>query len=115
MLKKLIRLNGSDLLLCGGVVGGTFLLLHIVTAIAVYFSGEGSSLLLSGILLPFVAGAALACTAAGAAASLTGAGLLPSLGLKVATAALCYTAWVRWWDGPLLDECLTYLLKKKTT
>ena len=66
-------------------------------------------------LLPFVAGAALACTAAGAAASLTGAGLLPSLGLKVATAALCYTAWVRWWDGPLLDECLTYLLKKKTT
>lgn len=56
MLKKLIRLNGSDLLLCGGVVGGTFLLLHIVTAIAVYFSGEGSSLLLSGILLPIVAG-----------------------------------------------------------
>ena len=66
-------------------------------------------------LLPFVAGAALACTAAGAAASLTGAGLLPSLGLKVAPAALCYTAWVRWWGGPLLDECLTYLLKKKTT
>ena len=56
MLKKLIRLNGSDLLLCGGVVGGAFLLLHIITAIAVRFSGEGSSLLLSGILLPIAAG-----------------------------------------------------------
>lgn len=56
MLKKLIRLNADDLLLCGGVVGGVFLLLHIITAIAVRFSGEMSSLLLSGILLPITAG-----------------------------------------------------------
>ena len=56
MLKKLIRLNADDLLLCGGVVGGVFLLLHIITAIAVRFSGEMSSLLLSGIVLPISAG-----------------------------------------------------------
>ena len=56
MLKKLIRLNADDLLLCGGVIGGAFLLLHIITAVAVRLSGEGSSLLLSGILLPITAG-----------------------------------------------------------
>lgn len=56
MLKKLIRLNADDLLLCGGVIGGVFLLLHIITAVAVRLSGEGSSLLLSGILLPITAG-----------------------------------------------------------
>ena len=56
MLKKLIRLNADDLLLCGGIIGGVFLLLHIITAIAVRFSGEMSSLLLSGILLPITAG-----------------------------------------------------------
>jgi len=56
MLKKLIRFNADDLLLCGGVLGGVFLLLHIITAIAVRLSGEGSSLLLSGVLLPITAG-----------------------------------------------------------
>lgn len=55
-LKKLIRINLDDLALCGGVVGGVFLLIHIITALAVRFSGEGSALLLSGVVLPIAAG-----------------------------------------------------------
>ena len=55
-LKKLIRINLDDLALCGGVVGGVFLLIHIITALAVRFSDEGSALLLSGVALPIAAG-----------------------------------------------------------
>lgn len=68
MLKKLIRLNADDLLLCGGVIGGAFLLLHIITAVAVRLSGEGSSLLLSGILLPIAAGVLILLVSASHAA-----------------------------------------------
>lgn len=56
MLKKLIRMSLDDLALCCGVVGGVFLLIHIITALTVRFSGEGTSLLLSGVLLPCIAG-----------------------------------------------------------
>lgn len=55
-LKKLIQINLDDLALCGGVVGGVFLLIHIITALAVRFSSEGSALLLSGVALPIAAG-----------------------------------------------------------
>lgn len=54
-LKNLIRINQDDLKLFAGVLGVVFLLVHVVTAFAVKFSGEGRSLLLSGAILPFVA------------------------------------------------------------
>ena len=55
-LIKLIRFNREDLGLCAIVLGAVFALTHIITALAVYFSGEGTSLLLSGILLPICSG-----------------------------------------------------------
>ena len=64
-LKGLIRLNLDDLTLCGGVIGGIFLLIHIITALAVKFSGEGTSLLLSGVILPIVAGVLLLILSSG--------------------------------------------------
>lgn len=55
MLKKLLRLNADDLLLCG-IVGGVFLVTHVITFVALNVFGAGSSLLISGVLLPVVAG-----------------------------------------------------------
>lgn len=57
MLGKLIRLNRSDLWLGLGVVGGLFLLIHLGTALIlkIFFASEGSSLLLSGVVLPIAA------------------------------------------------------------
>lgn len=54
MLKKLIRLNLDDMWLALGVVGGIFLLIHVVTAVILhfFFESEHSSLLLSGVILP---------------------------------------------------------------
>ena len=65
VLKKLLVLSRQDL--AGGlaVVGGVFVVLHIITALAVKFSGEGSSLLLSGIVLPIVAGVVILYTCVG--------------------------------------------------
>ena len=53
---KLIRFNREDLRLCSIVLGVVFALTHIITALAVRLSGEGTSLLLSGILLPVCGG-----------------------------------------------------------
>lgn len=55
MLTKLFRLNISDLYACG-FLGGIFLLVHIVTLGALTIFGERSSLLLSGVLMPVIAG-----------------------------------------------------------
>lgn len=56
MLKKVIRLNLDDLALCLGVVGGLFLLIHGVTAAVLLVTGENSSILISGTVLPIAAG-----------------------------------------------------------
>ena len=56
MLNKLIRLNRDDLWVCCGVPAGIFLVIHIISLFAVRFSGEGTSLLLSGAILPIVCG-----------------------------------------------------------
>lgn len=57
MLKKLIRANLDDLALCCGVVGGTFLLTHLVTAVVLFlFNDPSDSVLLSGLILPAVTG-----------------------------------------------------------
>jgi len=63
--KGVFQLNLDDLALYGGVLGGGFLLVHIITALAVKFSGEGTSLMLSGILLPIAGGILIAIMAAG--------------------------------------------------
>lgn len=54
MLKKLIRLNLDDMWLALGVVGGIFLLIHVVTAVILhfFFESEYSSLMISGVILP---------------------------------------------------------------
>jgi len=56
--KGVARLNLDDFILHASVLGGLFLIIHVVTVLAVKFSGEGTSLMLSGVLLP-VAGAFL--------------------------------------------------------
>ena len=53
-VKGVLRLNLDDLAVHAGVLGGLFLVVHVITALAVRFSGEGSSLMLSGVLLPVV-------------------------------------------------------------
>ncbi len=56
MLKKLIHTNLDDLILCCGGVGGTFLLIQIIIGCVMYFAKPDSSLLLSGAVLPCIAG-----------------------------------------------------------
>ena len=51
--------------LFAGVLGVLFLIIHTVTAFAVKFSGEGSSLLLSGAILPIVSAVLILITTAG--------------------------------------------------
>ena len=63
--KKLLYVNRDDLALYAGVLGGVFLVTHIITFFAVKFSGEGSSLLLSGAILPVVAALFLLITTGG--------------------------------------------------
>ena len=64
-MKGVVRLNLDDLVFFAGFLGGGFLILHVITALAVRFSGEGSSLMLSGILLPIVGAALLLITSIG--------------------------------------------------
>ena len=56
MWKKVIRLNLDDLYLCLGAVAGVFLLIQLVTAGILAFTGEHSSIMISGVVLPIVAG-----------------------------------------------------------
>lgn len=64
-LKRLIWLNRDDLSMLLMVLGGIFLLIHLITALAVKFSGEGSALMLSGTILPIVAAVLLLILASG--------------------------------------------------
>ena len=59
------RLNRDDLVMLAGFIGGVFLLIHIVTALAVMLSGEGTSLMVSSILLPIAAGVGMLILGAG--------------------------------------------------
>ena len=54
--KQLIRLNSDDLILYFSVVGGVFLLIHLITACVLFFGDVGSSPMVSGVVLPIVAG-----------------------------------------------------------
>lgn len=56
MLKKVIRLNLDDLFLCLGVVTGLFVLIQGVIAAVLLLSAENSGIMISGIVLPIVAG-----------------------------------------------------------
>jgi hypothetical protein len=61
MMKKIIALNLDDLLLCCGIPAGLFLLIHLITAGVLAFFHPQTSLLISGALLPFVAGILILC------------------------------------------------------
>ena len=56
MLKKLIRINLDDLILCWGVVGGMFLLLQLVIGGVMAILKPDTSLMISGVVLPITAG-----------------------------------------------------------
>lgn len=56
MLKKVIRLNLDDLFLCLGVVTGLFVLIQGVIAAVLLLSAENSGIMISGTVLPIVAG-----------------------------------------------------------
>lgn len=56
MVKKVIGLNLDDLWLVCGVPVAAFLLLHLIIAVVLHFFHAGSSLMLSGILLPICSG-----------------------------------------------------------
>lgn len=63
MLKKLIALNKSDFWLLWGVVGGAFVLLQLLVGVITVVSGD-AEILLSGIVLPCLAGGFLIFTTA---------------------------------------------------
>lgn len=54
MYFKLLRNSWDDFAVCAGVLTGFFLVVHIVTAVVLAFFFDGTSLMLSGTLLPIV-------------------------------------------------------------
>lgn len=56
MLKKLIRANLEDQILCCGVVAGVFLVIQAVIGCVMYFGTPDTSLMISGVALPITAG-----------------------------------------------------------
>ena len=54
MYFKLLRSSWDDFALCAGVLAGFFLVAHIVTAVVLAFFFDGTSLMLSGMILPIV-------------------------------------------------------------
>lgn len=63
MLKKYCKLNWDDLAFNGFVLAAAFLLVHIITLIAMFFTHDSHTILLSGILLPILGGFILLITA----------------------------------------------------
>ena len=59
MLRNVIKLNLDDLWLCFGGVGAVFLLTHIITGIVLAVTRDHSSVMISGAILPFIAGLVL--------------------------------------------------------
>jgi hypothetical protein len=56
MLNKIIRLNLADLWAGCGVVGGAFVLIHLITGAVIAIAKPSTSISLSGTLLPVIAG-----------------------------------------------------------
>ena len=54
MYFKLLRSSWDDFALCAGVLAGFFLVAHIVTAVVLAFFSDGTSLMISGMILPIV-------------------------------------------------------------
>lgn len=54
MYVKLLRNSWDDFAVCAGVLAGFFLVAHIITAVVLTFFFEGSSLMISGMILPIV-------------------------------------------------------------
>lgn len=54
MYFKLLRNNWDDFAICAGVLAGFFLVAHIVTAVVLAFFFDGTSLMISGMILPIV-------------------------------------------------------------
>lgn len=54
MYWKLLRSCWDDFAVCAGVLAGFFLVAHIVTAVVLAFFFDGTSLMLSGTLLPVI-------------------------------------------------------------
>lgn len=54
MYFKLLRSSWDDFAVCAGVLAGFFLVAHIVTAVVLAFFFDGTSLMLSGMILPIV-------------------------------------------------------------
>ena len=54
MYFKLLRNSWDDFAICAGVLAGFFLVAHIVTAVVLAFFFDGTSLMISGMILPIV-------------------------------------------------------------
>lgn len=54
MYVKLLRSSWDDFAVCAGVLAGFFLVAHIVTAVVLSFFFDGTSLMISGMILPIV-------------------------------------------------------------
>ena len=54
MYVKLLRSCWDDFAICAGVLGGFFLATHIITAVVLAFFFDGTSLMISGMILPIV-------------------------------------------------------------
>ena len=54
MYFNLLRSSWDDFALCAGVLAGFFLVAHIVTAVVLAFFSDGTSLMISGMILPIV-------------------------------------------------------------
>lgn len=59
MLKSYCKINKNDFLVSASVMAGLFLLIHVITLIALAVTHESSSVLLSGTLLPISGGLCL--------------------------------------------------------
>ena len=54
MYFKLLRSSWDDFAVCAGVLAGFFLVAHIVTAVVLAFFFDGTSLMISGMILPII-------------------------------------------------------------
>lgn len=64
MLKKLIRANREDFVLGLGLIAGAFVLTHLITAVVMVWLKPDTSVMLSGGILPVVAGVFILIAAA---------------------------------------------------
>ena len=63
--KGLLFANQDDLILLTCVIGGAFLLIHVISALALKLSGENTCIMVSSIMLPIMAGVVMIILGAG--------------------------------------------------